>query len=222
MINKKESLMEALKLVLEHKEQMDRELWGGIHCNVLGIQKDYASKENLKKWFILAVGPGWRAGPAPALDRRKEMIEAFDKWYEKVIGEILPECSGQEAMDKMVEGLVKIKGIGPKIAGVYLRDIVYHVRVWPQLKEYLYLPIDRHTRNILIHKLEAFDEHQAPAVGESYFTEKNSQFQQALSQIHKPRVEFDYFWTIGSKFCSFYLCNFCWIREVCRAKSPIL
>lgn len=211
MINNVEGLLEALKLVLEHKEQMDRELWQGIHWSALGIQRGEVSRENLRKWFILATGPGWRAGPAPALDRRREMMVGFDRWYERVITDILPECGGQEAMDKMVEELVKIKGIGPKIAGVYLRDIVYHVRVWPQLKEHLYLPIDRHTRNILIHKLEVSDESQVPAVGESYFTERNRRFQEALSQIHKPRVEFDYFWTIGSQFCSFYLCNFCWM-----------
>jgi hypothetical protein len=222
MIRNKQNLIEALKLVLEHKKQMDKEFWQGIHSNVLGIQRGDGSRENLKKWFILATGPGWRAGPAPRLDQRKIMIEAFDNWYEKVIREILPQCSGQKAMDKMIKELVKIERIGPKIAGVYLRDIIYHVGVWPQFKEYLYLPIDRHTRNILIHKLEAFEEPNVPAVGESYFTEKNRQFQEALNQIHRPRVEFDYFWTIGSYFCSFYLCNFCWIREVCQDKSPII
>ena len=222
MINTKECLGEAIKLVLEHKRQIDRELWEGIHLNTLGIRKGDSSKENLWKWFTLAVGPGWRAGPAPSLDRRKNMIKEFDRWYEKVTSKILSKYSGQVAMDKMIEELVKIKGIGSKIAGVYLRDIVYHFEVWPQLKEYLYLPIDRHTKNILVHKLKAFDENHAPAVGESYFTKKNRCFQENLSQIHKPRVEFDYFWTIGSKFCSFYLCSFCWIKEVCRVKSPIL
>lgn len=219
---KSSDLSKALELVLKHKGEIDRELWEGIHFKALGIRKGESNKENLKKWFILFCGPGVRAGPAPSLIRRKKMIKAFDKWYKEVIGKILTKYIGQEAMDKMIEELKKIKGIGYKIAGVYLRDIIYHFGVWSQFKEYLYLPLDRHTRNILLYKLRAFDENDVPGIGESYFTKKSKYFQEVLNRIHKPRVEFDYFWFVGSKFCSCYLCNFCWIKEVCQAKSPIL
>lgn len=221
-IKNEEGLLKALKLILNHKKQMDEEFWRSIHINELGIRKRDPSKENLKKWFIIATGPGWRAGPPPSFDKRRQMIDAFNEWYDKVTTEILPSLSGQEAIDRMLMELTEINGIGYKIAGVYLRDIIYHFEIWPQFKAYLYLPIDRHTRNILIHKLEAFDEFNVPNVGESYFTQKNKLFQTTLDELHKPRVEFDYFWVIGSKFCAFYLCNWCWIQEVCRNKSPVI
>jgi hypothetical protein len=221
-VKNEEGLLKALRLVLYHKKQMDGELWRSIHVNELGIRRGDSSRENLKKWFIIATGPGWRAGPSPPLNKRRRMLEAFDEWYDKVTNEILQNFSGQEAMDKMLMELTRINGIGPKIAGVYLRDIIYHFEAWPQLKVHLYLPIDRHTRNILTNKLEAFDEQNIPKVGESYFTRKNKLFQKTLDELHKPRVEFDYFWAIGSKFCAFYLCNQCWIQEICKNRSPII
>jgi len=214
-------LVKALKLVLEHKKEMDRELFESVHFKVLGIKIGRDDKENLKKWFILATGPGWRAGPGLSLEVRLEMLKAFDKWYKKVVDEILPSYHGQEAMDKMVEELRNIIWIGYKIAGVYLKDIIYHFRVWPELRDYLYLPIDRHTRSIIVEKLRAFDEKDTPDIGESYFTGRSKRFQEVLSQIHKPRIEFDYFWYVGSNFCSYYLCDYCWIKELCQSKKPI-
>lgn len=220
-VKNEDNLTKALNLVLEHQKQIEREIWERINRRALDVTRGDASKKNLKKWFIFATGPRWRGGPPPELERRKEMLSAFDDWYEKVKDDIIPDHSGQEAMDRIVKSLSKIKGIGPKIAGVYLRDVVYRLGVWPQLEEYLYLPIDRHVRDILINKLHAFDEDGVPEVGESYFSAKNRRFQQVLDQVHEPRIEFDYFWNIGSSFCSYYLCDFCWIREVCRDKSPL-
>jgi hypothetical protein len=222
MITNKKKLLKALNLVLKHKEEIDRGLWEGIHLNALDIQKGNSSKENLKKWFILMCGPAVRGGPPPSLEKRRKMIKVFDRWYKKIINDILPNFRGQKAIDKMIEELVKIKGIGYKIASVYLRDIIYHFEAWPHLKDYLYLPIDRHTKNIILYKIKAFKENEVPNIGESYFTPKNRQFQKILNQIHKPRVEFDYFWIIGSCFCSYYLCDFCWIRKFCQAKLSIL
>lgn len=51
-----------------------------------------------------------------------------------------------------------------------------------------------------------------------FYIEKNQAFQKYLNEIHKPRVEFDYFWFIGSQFCSFYLCPIYPIREFCKNK----
>ena len=216
----KESLKKALDLVLRHKNEIDKELFEGIHFKVLNIRKGDSSRENLRRWFILVTGPGWRAGKPPHLEERREMMKRFDEWYEKAI-KILQSKTDQDAMDEIVKGLVNIKYIGYKIAGVYLRDIVYHFKVWPQLCDYLYLPIDRHVRDILVNKLRSFEDEEVPKVGESYFSKRSRYFQEVLNEIHKPRVEFDYFWVVGAKFCSFHLCNFCWIQKFCHDKSPI-
>jgi len=216
-----EALREALNIILEHKEELDAMLFEGIHYKVLGIKKGDSSKENLKKWFILATGPGWRGGPSPRLEERIKMLEQFDEWYDDVVTRVLPNYQGQRAMDEVYKGLMKIKRVGPKIAGVYLKDIIYHFGAWPSLVEYLYLPIDRHVRNLMVNKLCVFDEDEVPKVGESYFTRRNQRFQRLLDNIHRPRVEFDYLWAIGAMFCAYHLCDFCWIRHLCKNRLPI-
>ena len=214
-------LEEAIELVLKHKEEMDKELYDGIHYRVLSINKGDSSMENLKRWFIIATGPGWRGGPALSLEKRKKMIASFDEWYERVVNEILPNYHGQARMDKIYEELVNIKWVGSKIATVYLRDIIYHFNIWSELRDYLYLPIDRHVRAILSNRLGE-NKDEVPKVSESCFTRKSRKFQKALSEIHNPRVEFDYFWYIGARFCSYYLCNFCWLKELCIKKEYLL
>ena len=125
-------------------------------------------------------------------------------------------------MDRIYRRLMRIRGIGAKVAGVYLRDIIYHLKVWPFLTEYLYLPIDRHIRNILVNKLQVFHNSEVPRVGESYFTRKNQRFQKLLNELHRPRVEIDYFWAIGAMFCAYYLCNYCWIKDFCQKSLSII
>ena len=210
----------VIELLLKHKEEMDRELYGSCHYKMLGIERGDSSMKNLKKWFIMATGPGWRGGPPKSFEERKEMLKGFNEWYENVVSKILPTYHEQEAMDKLYEELVKIKQIGPKIATVYLRDIIYHFNVWPELRDYLYLPIDRHVRNILTDRL-GVNKEEVLKEGESYLFPKNKKFQEELSRVHKPRVEFDYLWYIGAKSCSFHLCDFCLLREYCRKMEPL-
>jgi hypothetical protein len=213
--------------VLKHKGEMYEEIYASIHDKVLKIRKGDPSRENLKKWFILVLGPGWRAGPAPSFEERKMALERFDLWYDYVIKEILPKYEGQNAMNEMYRSLAdpkystKVKYIGWKIAGTYLRDIIYYFEIWPDFKEYLYVPMDRHVRNIFIEKLGVFKDDQVPKVGESYFNPISQEFHMILDEIHKPRVEFDFFWYIGAKFCSYHLCNFCWIGDFCVDKEPL-
>lgn len=216
------TLREALDIILEHKEELDAMLFEGIHYKALDIKKGDSSRNNLKRWFILATGPGWRGGPPPRLEIRMKMLEQFDKWYDDVINKILPNYQGQNAMDEIYKRLMKIERVGAKIAGVYLRDIIYHFKVWPFLIDYLYLPIDRHVRNLIINKLCVFNENEVPKIGESYFTERNQRFQRFLNSIHTPRVEFDYLWAIGAMFCAYHLCDFCWIKHLCKNQMPIL
>jgi len=217
------TLRRALELILNHKKEIDEEFYNSIHYKLLvGNKHQIEEKEILRRWFIIAIGPGWRGGPAPSYCKRVRMLKEFDLWYNRVVNEILPSYSGQKAVDMIIKALTNISGIGPKIAGVYLKDIVYHFGIWGHLRNYLYLPIDRHVRNIMVKRLRVFDKREVPNVGESYFTKKNQRFQRLLDSIHRPRVEFDYFWVIGARFCAFYLCDLCWIRELCKDKRSLL
>ena len=218
----KEILKSAIELVLKHKEEIDKESDASIHRVVLEIKKGDSSKENLRKWFILITGPGWRGGPPPNLEKRRRMLAQFENWYNKVTNQILPKEISQNTMDEIYRATDDIEYIGPKIAGVFLRDVIIYLGIWPQFTDFLYLPIDRHTRNVLVYKLGVFGGKEVPNISESYFTSKNQQFQEILNEVHKPRVEFDYFWVIGSKFCSYFLCDFCWISGLCKDKSSIL
>jgi len=216
-------LKKALELILNHKKEIDEELYNSIHYRLLVRNRHQMDeKEILRRWFIIAIGPGWRGGPAPRYEERVRMLREFDLWYDKVVNEILPSYSGQKAVDLIIRALTNIKGIGSKIAGVYLKDVVYHFGVWSHLRDYLYLPIDRHVRNIMVNKLKVLDSNEVPNVGESYFTRRNQRFQRLLDSIHRPRVEFDYLWAVGAKFCAYYLCNLCWIRELCKDKHSLL
>jgi len=220
-MGKYDILKEAIRIVLEHKEEMDKCVFESIHYKALGIKRGDQSRENLKKWFILTTGPGWRGGPPPPYEERKVMVKEFDDWYDEVVIKILPNYDGQEAMDRIYRKFMQIKWIGPKIAGVYLEDIIYKFGVWSHLVDYLYLPIDRHVHEIMFKKLKVFSEDEVPAIGESFFTRRNQRFQAILDSIHKPRIEFDYFWVVGSTFCAYHLCDFCWIKELCKDRRPI-
>jgi hypothetical protein len=175
-----EILGKALTLVLEHKSDIDQELFSSTYFRALDVKRGDDGKDNLRKWFILALGPGWRAGPVPALEKRKRAIQAFDIWYSDVKNRILVNYSGQQALDEMYKTLIKIPTIGPKTASVLLRDWIYRFDIWPTFKNNLYLPIDRHVRNIIINKLNAANETEVPKVGEDYFTPKNQNFQKEL------------------------------------------
>lgn len=141
----------------------------------------------------------------------------FDATYDLITQQILPNFNGQESTDLIYRCMISdIRNIGPKITGVFLRDLVYHLGVWKELLEFLYLPIDRHVRSLLVSRLKVFQEEETPRISESYFTRKNQKFQTEMSAIHKPRVDFDDLWFIGSDFCTFRkLCPICWIRDLC-------
>ena len=156
----------------------------------------------------------------------KRILAEFDKKYEIIVQKIHAEPPSQDVTDFMYEQLIHnrkhnrgIKGLGPKIVATYLRDIIYHFGVWTSLTDYLYLPVDRHIRALFIERLQIFNSHEVPGVSESFFTPKNQAFQRALAQVHQPRVEFDYFWHIGSQFCSYILCPICWIKNFCKRKK---
>lgn len=193
--------------------------------SLIKIRKDDDSKENLKKLLVFSVQ--WRGGPRLNLNQINKVLSDFDAVYTIITEEIFPNFNGQETADSIYEHVIfDIKNVGPKIASVFLRDIVYHLGVWKELLPFLYLPIDRHVHDILIDRLKVYDKKDVPGISEPFSTKKNQQFQKELAAIHTPRVDFDDLWFIGSQFCSFRkMCPICWIRDLCSNRfedSPTL
>lgn len=183
--------------------------------SLIGLKKNDASKENLKK--LLVFGLQWRGGPRLNLKKINRALSDFDATYTIITKEVLQDFNGQETVDAIYDHMISdVKYVGPKIAGVFLRDIVYHLGVWKELLQFLYLPIDRHIHDLLIDRLNVYDKKDVPRTSEPFFTKKNQKFQNELAAIHTPRVDFDDLWFIGSQFCSFRkMCPICWIRDLC-------
>jgi len=186
--------------------------------SLIGLKKNDDSKHNLKK--LLVFGLQWRGGPRLNLNKINRALSDFDVVYDTVTREILPDFSGQKTTDAIYRHMISdVKYVGPKIGGVFLRDIVYHLGVWKELLPFLYLPIDRHVRSLLIDRLNVYDEKDVPGTSEPFSTKKNQKFQNELSTIHTPRVDFDDLWFMGSHFCSYRkMCPVCWIRDLCTSR----
>ena len=181
---------------------------------LIRLRKNDDSKENLKKLLVFSLQ--FRGGPRLTLKEVNKALSDFDAVYNVITQEILPNFNGQKTADSIYKHMLDVRNVGPKIAGVFLRDVVYHLGVWKGLLEFLFVPIDRHVRNLLVNCLNVFDKEDVPKISESFFTKRNQKFQTELATIHKPRVDFDDLWFIGSNFCSFRkLCPICWIKDLC-------
>ena len=183
--------------------------------SLIGLRKNDSSRENLKKLLVFSLQ--WRGGPRLSLIKINEALSDFDTVYTSITKKILPDFTGQESTDAIYKHLIfDIRNVGPKIAGVFLRDVVYHLGVWQELLPFLYLPIDRHVRSLLINRLGVYRESDVPRISDHFFSRRNQRFQTELSEIHTPRVDFDDLWFIGKHFCSFRkMCPICWIRDLC-------
>jgi len=217
-LNRRKVLRDVVNILRSHQGEIHRlTIEQQNPYALVGLKKGDNSKQNLKK--LLLFGMQWRGGPRLSLERINKVLSSFDECYEKITKNILPNFDGQNSTDQVYKLLMNIDDVGPKIAGVFLRDVVCRLNVWKEMLPYLYLPIDRHVRFMLINRLQVFSEKEVPRVSESYFTRKNQRFQEELRRIHTPRVDFDDLWFIGSHFCSFRkLCPVCWIRSYCKQR----
>lgn len=185
-----------------------------------GLKKGDDSKQNLKKLLLFNIQA--RGGPRLSLERVNKALSEFDECYDIIAKDLIPNFDGQKTVDQIYEQLTNVDDIGPKIAGVFLRDLGGKLDVWKETLPYLYLPIDRHIRALLVERLQVFSDKEVPNISESFFTRRNQSFQKELAEIHTPRVDFDDLWFIGSQFCSFRkLCPVCWIREFCRKRFEV-
>lgn len=205
-------LKKAVCILLEHKKDMD--IPYNTYFNIFGIKKGIFTKKNLKLMLLPCLQA--RAGPKLSLKKCKQAMSFLNKNLDI---KKFKSLNGSEKFNYFYNIVKSIPSVGPKITGVYMKDVIYHNNVCPDLVNYLYLPIDIHVRRILIEKLKIFTEEEVPKVSERYETRKNQKFQKILDEIHKPRVEFDYLWFIGKYFCNQRLaCSFCFLKDLCLDK----
>jgi endonuclease III len=208
-----------LKKVIE-KLKKHREVIRVEHAKwdrVLDIERGRATRENLTKIFRIS---------APAKARVKigdlrQSVKEFDERCDEIINYMSSSEDDAKTKHEWLLGeLTGIRGVGTKIACDFLEHAVYWDGIWPELRDELYVPVDRHIYRIMTEKLKVFSEDEVP-LGKPYKSRRFIEFQEALSKVHMPRVEFDFLWFIGSQFkCAYGIyCEYCWIKCLCRAPA---
>lgn len=183
------------------------------------IKKGEITKDNL--WRILLLNVQSRAGPSLKPSDVRELKGKFCQVIDLVEAKRL---RGKDKFDYFYSKIISLHRIGPKIASVFMKDMVCKFSIFPELKEYLFLPIDTHIEKILTKKLKVFESKQVRKDNPFKSPKsKSRRFQDRLSEIHSPRVELDHFWYVGYLFCSKnseLVCNeICWIRKYCQEKN---
>jgi len=210
MIKDPETLKKAINVLLEHKKEADdftRSLFKFVN-----VRERELTIENLQKILLLDIQSRGRGLLSP-----DECTDIIKKFNSRMGIEEINRKQGKEKFDYIYRQLIRIDQIGPKIAAVFMKNMAYYLKICPELVNFLYMPIDRHIRKILLDKLKVFDEKDVPQPSEPFNTKKNKRFQEDLSAIHQPRIEFDLFWFAGSMFCNKRIaCHLCWIREFCK------
>lgn len=212
MIKDHETLKKAIEILLEHKKEA-ADFSNNLFA-FLNIKERELTLENMQKILLLDIHSRGRA-----LMSQRECERIIRQFNSKMDIEQIKAKEGIEKFNYIYEQLISIDQIGPKIAAVVMKNLVYHLKICPELVNFLYMPIDRHIRKIFIEKIKVFDEKDVPQPSDPFNTKKNLRFQRALSDIHEPRIEFDLFWFVGYTFCNKRIaCHLCWLNELC--KSP--
>jgi len=210
MIKNTDTLRKAIQALLKHKTEIadfSRNLF-----EFMNTKKGELTLENLQKILLLDIQSRGRA-----LLSTKECKEIIREFNSKMDIVEIKRKEGKDKFNYIYEQLISINQIGPKIAAVFMKNMVYHLGICHELVDSLYMPVDRHIRKIFIEKLRVFDDKDVPHPSESFKTKKNQMFQKALSDIYKPRVDIDLFWFVGNMFCNKRIaCHLCWIRDLCK------
>jgi hypothetical protein len=187
-----------------------------------GIQKASPTSDNL--WRIMILDMQSRA-------HAKLPPHKVQQLHYRFLHEVGPAAAknwqGQEKFHGLYDALVTLPYIGAKIASVFLRQTVCEYRIFPELKPYLFLPVDTHIETMLVRKLDVLDE-QEISKENPLTSRKACRFQESLSQLpwlmgRWRRVDLDAFWYVGYLFCSKNsktVCNdICWIRRYCQQRN---
>jgi len=210
MIKDPETLRKAINILLEHKKEAEE--FSRNYFAFMNIKERELSLENMQKILLLDIHSRGRA-----LMSRSECEEIVRQFNSKMDIEQVKRKEGIEKFNYIYEQLISIDQIGPKIAAVVMKNMVYYLKICPELMNLLYMPIDRHIRKIFIEKIKVFEEKDVPQPSDPFSTNKNKRFQEALLDIHQPRIEFDLFWFVGYFFCNKRIaCHLCWLRKLCK------
>jgi hypothetical protein len=182
----------------------------------LQIRKKGLTKENL--WKILLIDIQSRGGPKLNGSAVKRVKTAF---FRNVDLGKAKSLKGEDKFNYLYSTLIGLPKIGPKIAAVFMKNMVCEFSIFAELRNYLFVPIDLHVEKILTKKLRAFTPKE-PSRESPLKSKKSRLFQNELSKICNPRIELDGFWYVGYLFCnkkSELVCKeLCWIRRYCHQK----
>ena len=213
----KTRLKEAFCELEKHRRTMDK--FFAPVPETFQIEKGVITEDNL--WRILLLNVQSRAGPSLSPFDMGELRGKFCQVIDLVEAKKL---QGKDKFDYLYSKIISVKGIGQKIASVFMKDMVCEFLIFPELREYLFLPIDTHIEKILTKRLKVFEPEEV-SKKDPLNCKSAMDFQVSLSKIHRPRVELDRFWYVGYLFCSKnsrVVCNeICWMREYCQEKNKV-
>ena len=182
----------------------------------LQIRQGEVTMKNL--WKILLMDIQSRGGPKLNTANIKALKGEFFRTVDLKKAKRLED---EGRFNYLYSTIVGLHRIGPKIASVFLKNMVCKFSIFPRLKNHLFLPVDVHIENILTNKLKAFKRNELSKEN-PLKSKKSKLFQDKLSKIYNPRVELDNFWYVGYLFCnkkSELVCGeLCWIRKYCKQK----
>jgi len=219
-----ETLIEVGKILATKKDFM-RQFMERYILQQLGLKldDDILSKENYTKIIDFCLNTRQRIVNNELVEGKnyfKEQYSAFVNYYQT------------NDIEELKELVYRCPGVGQKIGSFILEVFIHYFGKNKTVEKELFLPIDTHTRRILVECLEV----KVPGIGENIKTKNYNSFQKFLLENtpeNENRIIFDYLWFVGKVFCvkvseninsntysrGYKLCNLCWINELCKYKN---
>lgn len=228
MIENPERLRNCLRILNNHYQEITDFYKMSIG---LRVNPDMELEEKLIQIFKASVSE--RRGAS-----RKRGEDAIEEFERKIpillpqIQELLPN-NPENAHQKLFENLCEIPNVDQKIAAMCLKFVVVIFEELPNLKNYLYVPLDSvvlrmlgettlqiapnlpwtqspRIKNAGGHLYWVRGDHR-PVKEYSRFLDLQREFKDIADGIHVKRILIDELWFIGQIFCKEYpLCEVCW------------